>query len=94
MLYNLNSFIMKKKIFGLLASLCFALTLVFSVNTSEAQVEITDVIVVGAKQCVCKGSSCESSAFISFRKKCGKEPCKNNLDDSNVPGLSGSSACL
>ncbi len=79
---------MKKKILGFIVTGLCAFALIFTINTAQAQeasIDETGGPVIGAKQCVCKGSSCESSAFISLRRKCGKEPCGGS--PTNVPGI-------
>jgi len=66
----------------------FSLTPILKVNALQGVGTEIPLPVIGAKQCVCKGSSCESSNFVSFRKKCGKEPCSKvneELQDSSNP---------
>jgi hypothetical protein len=72
---------MKKKLLktSIVCTLLFTGLLCFQPNQVEAQV-------IGAKKCVCKSESCESSAFVSFRKMCGQEPCGNNLEPLGLPG--------
>jgi len=76
---------MKKRFFYLVLTVFCTASVGLSSKTLFAQKDPKPIIEVhlGSRNCVCKGTSCESSNFVSFRRKCGKEPCVNQID---LPG--------